>query len=206
MEICGRDISQMDELDWVPIEQATDTEPFLYVSKATRLWALIPFLYSAWFLLIFCVFLMFFGSEGDREEAAESIPTLSSVFVIAAVWIFLVYKSRNEKQQTIKRIATDIEKPTNGVDGVYLLKSRNHFGIYDGKDAEVLLQTKYDFIEKDEYELYFVIKDGKCGLYDSEEKKFVLNCSYDEILDFDTDNATVLQSGVKKEVKLKRNK
>jgi len=202
-KVCGRDVTQIDEIDWVPIEQATDTEPFLYVSKTMRLWAIIPGGHIAWFIFAMIIIAVVPGS-GDIDQ---SMLTMHFCFLIADVaWLSIVYKQSKEKQQELKHISTEIEKPTSGVDGVYLIKSRNHIGLYDGKAAEVLLQTKYDFIERDEYGLYFVIKDGRCGLYDSEEKKFVLNCSYDEILDFDTDTATVLQSGVKKEVKLKRNK
>lgn len=198
--VCGRNIAQKDELEWVPLETQN---PFLYVSKTTRIWAFIPFLYSCWFLFI-CLLIMFVFNEGDYEK--NDILRLLGIFCIAVVWLFLVYKSSNEKQQMIKRIATDIEKPTSSFDGIYLIKSRNHVGLYDGKTAEILLKTKYDFIEKDEYGLYFVIKGEKCGLYDSEGGNFVLNCSYDEIMEYDTDSAIVLQDGIKKEVKLIRNK
>ena len=87
MEICGRDISQMDELDWVPIEQATDTEPFLYVTRGTRLWAIIPFLYSCWFLFM-CVLIMFVAKEGDYNK--DDIPPLIGVFYSCPVAVFRI--------------------------------------------------------------------------------------------------------------------
>lgn len=205
---CGQHVTTADDISWISIRRI-HSRPFWKTGRYSAWFASNGFRYTTYLLSIifvccginYCLeFYHSWNASGQTPGSGSYIWPLGSLLFLLGHLILYHLAARRE----IARLRRTIEYIENMEDPAGKLVHRILFhgkmGLYDCATANILLPARYTYIEYEGYGRYFIVKKNKCGLYSVPQRKFLLNCMYDEIRNIREDVATVVQKGKLKDV------